>query len=58
MGKKIRAAKTMKVPYLLVIGDAEVAAQTATLESRTGKLGALPVPDIILKLQEEIKNRA
>ncbi|MEK7109385.1 MAG: threonine--tRNA ligase [Patescibacteria group bacterium] len=58
LGKKIRAAKTMKVPYLLVIGEQEVAAQTATLESRAGKLGALPVAEIISKLQEEIKNRA
>lgn len=58
LGKKIRAAKTHKVPYLLVIGDAEVAAGTATLESREGKLGALPIADIVIRLQEEIKNRA
>jgi len=58
LGKKIRAAKTLKVPYLLVIGDAEVAAQTATLEGRAGKLGALPINEIISKLQEEIKTRA
>jgi threonyl-tRNA synthetase len=59
LGKKIREAKTLKVPYLLVIGDAEVAANSATLESRDkGKLGAMSVEDIISKLKEEIKNRA
>ena len=57
LGKKIRDAKKMKVPYLLVIGDAEVAAGTATLEGRNGKAGALSVSDIIQKLKEEITSR-
>ena len=57
LGKKIRDAKKMKVPYLLVIGDAEVAAGTATLEGRNGKVGALSVSDIIQKLKEEITSR-
>ncbi len=58
LGKKIRAAKTMKIPYLLVIGDAEVAAKSATLESRDkGKVGAFAVSDIIQKLKEEITSR-
>lgn len=58
LGKKIRDAKTHKVPYLLVIGDAEVAANTATLESREGKLGAMALADIVSKLSDEIKRRA
>ncbi len=58
LGKKIREAKTMKIPYTLVIGDAEVSAQSASLESREkGKVGVLPVAEIISKLQEEIKKR-
>ena len=58
LGKKVRNAKTEKVPYLLVIGDEEVGNKTATLESRDkGKLGASPVADIILKLKEEISSR-
>ena len=57
LGKKIRDAKKMKVPYLLVIGDAEVAAGTATLEGRNGKVGVLAVSDIIQKLKEEITSR-
>ncbi len=59
LGKKIRNAKEQKTPYVLVIGDAEVSANTASLESRDkGKVGALPVAEIVSKLQEEIKNRA
>jgi threonyl-tRNA synthetase len=59
LGKKIREAKQQKVPYLLVIGDAEVSSQIATLESRDkGKIGALSVADIVAKLSEEIKSRA
>jgi len=58
LGKKIREAKTQKVPYLLVVGDQEVSSQTATLESRTEKVGALPIAEIVSKLKEEIKNRS
>ncbi len=67
LGKKIRTAKMEKVPYTLVIGDAEVASKTATLESRDlaatqpdtkGKIGQLAITDIIAKLTEEIKNRS
>lgn len=57
LGKKIRDAKQEKLPYLLVIGDAEVAAKTATLESRDAKLGALSISEIVSKLQKEIKDR-
>lgn len=59
LGKKIRSAKQEKVPYLLVIGDAEVSANSASLESRDkGKVGVLPIADIATKLREEIKTRA
>jgi threonyl-tRNA synthetase len=58
LGKKIREAKLQKIPYTLVIGDAEVAANTASLEGREGKLGALSINEITAKLSEEIKARA
>lgn len=58
LGKRIRGAKMEKVPYVLVVGDAEVEAKTATLEGRAGKIGALPVVDIIAKLKEEIRTHA
>jgi threonyl-tRNA synthetase len=58
LGKKIRESKTQKIPYTLVIGDAEVSANTATLESRdSGKLGALSIEEIVSKLKTEIVNR-
>ncbi len=58
LGKRIRGAKVEKVPYVLVVGDAEVEAKTATLEGRAGKIGALSVADIVSKLKEEIRTRA
>jgi threonyl-tRNA synthetase len=58
LGKKIRDAKTAKVPYMLVIGDQEVESRTATLEGREGKLGQLPIEEIVIKLADEIEKRA
>jgi threonyl-tRNA synthetase len=58
LGKKIRDAKTERIPYLLVIGNDEVANNTATLESREAKVGQLPIDDIVEKLRTEIKTRA
>ncbi len=36
LGKRIRAAKLEKLPYVIVIGDKEVAARAITLEKRDG----------------------
>jgi threonyl-tRNA synthetase len=58
LGKKIREAKLQKIPYTLVLGDAEVAANTASLEGREGKIGALAVDLIVAKLKEEIRTRS
>ena len=56
LGKKIRTAKMEKIPYLLVVGDAEVAAKTVTVESRdAGKLNAMSIADFISRASEEIK---
>lgn len=57
LGKKIRNAKTDKVFYTLVIGDKEVTDNQVTVEGREEKLGAMPLPDFISKVKEEIKNR-
>ena len=58
LGKKIREAKTQKVPYTLVIGDQEVEGKMATLESRDhGKIGQLAIGEIVLKLAKEIEDR-
>ena len=59
LGKKIRAGKTEKVPYLLVLGDKEVEARTITAEGRNNtKLENISVADFAAKLTEEIAARA
>jgi threonyl-tRNA synthetase len=59
LGKKIRSAKGEKIPYLLVVGDAEVEAGTVSVESRdAGKLDAMSTADFATKVQEEIKTRS
>lgn len=59
LGKKIRNAKTEKVPYLLVVGDKEAEDKSVSVEARGGqKLGALPLADFIARVTEEIRMRA
>lgn len=58
LGSKVRDAKTNKIPYWIVIGDKEIEANAVTLESRdNGNLGAMPVDDLLTKLQTEIMER-
>lgn len=58
LGKRIRAAKQEKIPYLLVVGDAEVAAGTVSVESRDkGQEGGFLVGDFVTRVQEEIRTR-
>lgn len=59
LGKKIRNAKTEKVPYMLVIGDKEVKENKVTLEGRGDeKLGQIEIEELISKLKQEIKERS
>ncbi|MDP2704829.1 MAG: threonine--tRNA ligase [Patescibacteria group bacterium] len=52
LGKKIRAAKVSKVPYIFVIGDKEVEAESVTIESRDkGNIGVHPLDKIIPELK-------
>ena len=56
LGKKIRNAELQKIPYLLVIGDKEVDAQTVAVRKRAaGDMGALGVDTILSQLREEIE---
>ena len=58
LGKKIRAAREMKTPYWAVIGDAEVANGTVTLEHRTeGKIGEIGLEELVTRLTQEIKEK-
>ncbi|OGZ16701.1 MAG: threonine--tRNA ligase [Candidatus Lloydbacteria bacterium RIFCSPLOWO2_02_FULL_54_12] len=54
LGKKVRWVKMQKIPYTVVVGDAEVAKKAITLESRDkGKLGEFPLEELLHFLQEE-----
>lgn len=57
LGKKIRAGKLQKIPYLIVIGDNEVRGEKLTVEGRTEKLENISVADFITRLQTEIKEK-
>lgn len=57
LGKKIRGGKMQKIPYLIVIGDKEVASNTLTAEGRTAKFENLTIADLVAKLQTEIKEK-
>ena len=54
MNAKIRDAQIQKINYMLVVGDREIEADTASLRTRTGEnLGAIKVDEIIAKLTSE-----
>ena len=58
LGKKIRAGKMEKIPYLLVVGGKEVEAKTVSVESRDqGKQDATPLADFVTRVSEEIRTR-
>ncbi len=57
LGKKIRNAKTEKVPYLMVVGDKEVESKTVTLENRKESEGVHAIAVVIERLTQEIRNR-
>ncbi|MRR17475.1 MAG: threonine--tRNA ligase [Deltaproteobacteria bacterium] len=53
LGYKIRQAQLQKIPYMLVIGDKEMEAQTVAPRLRDGQnLGALPVEQFIDLVRE------
>ncbi|MGB4834291.1 MAG: threonine--tRNA ligase [Candidatus Moraniibacteriota bacterium] len=58
LGKKVRNAKVEKVPYIVVVGDQEVTAETLSVEHRSeGKIGALTLSDFLSRLQTEITEK-
>ncbi len=58
LGKKIRNAKTSKVPYVMVVGDKEMESNSVTLENRKESEGAKSLAEVIQRLQAEIRDRA
>ena len=58
LGKKVRAAKDDRASYFVIVGDKDLEAQKATLESREkGSLGQMTPEEIIEKLQTEISEK-
>ena len=58
IGKKIREATLEKVPYMLVVGDRDIEAQTVSPRHRTGKdLGAMAYADFAARLRDEVAKK-
>jgi len=55
LGAKIREATLQKVPYQVVVGPRDEAAETISVRSRSeGDLGAMKLPEFVAKLKAEI----
>ena len=58
MGNKIRKAQEQKIPYMLVVGDKEVEAETVAVRLRTNEnLGPKPVEEFIRLAQEAVADK-
>jgi threonyl-tRNA synthetase len=54
LGAKIRRAQMEKIPYMLVLGDKEVAAGTVSPRARDGQqLAPMPLEDFVARLKKE-----
>jgi threonyl-tRNA synthetase len=59
MQAKIRRAQLTKIPYMLIIGDREVAANTVAVRLRTGQeLGAQPVTEFVDLLGRVVRTKS
>jgi threonyl-tRNA synthetase len=59
MNAKIRAAQLLKIPYMLVIGEKEVAEGTVSLRKRDGtQQNAIPLADFYAMVKEKIATRS
>jgi len=58
IGAKIRAAQLGKVPYMLVVGEKEAAANTVAVRDRVeGDLGSMSLDDLLKRLDQEVKDK-
>ena len=59
IGYKIREAQLQKVPYMLVIGDREVAERAVSVRGRSaGDLGARPLAEFVKVASDEAAGKA
>ena len=58
IGYKIREAQLEKIPYMLVVGEKEQAANAVAVRDRVdGDLGVFTVPELVKRLQAEVKDK-
>jgi threonyl-tRNA synthetase len=58
IGYKIREAQLEKIPYMLVVGEKEQSAGTVAVRDRVdGDLGALPLNELLARLDREVKDK-
>ena len=57
LGKRIHAAKTMRPPYIIVLGDQEIQSGTYTIELRSGEKLSMTKQAFVEKITTEIANR-
>jgi threonyl-tRNA synthetase len=59
MNAKVREAQLQKVPYMLVVGDKEAAADSVSVRLRSNEnIGAVPVADFIQQAQQLVAARS
>jgi threonyl-tRNA synthetase len=59
LGKMIRNAEKEKIPVMAVIGAKELEANALSIRTRaSGELGAIPVDEVIHRMQEAVNNYA
>jgi threonyl-tRNA synthetase len=57
LGKRIRVAEMMKIPYILVVGEKEETNKTVNVRSRDGEEKESPLADFVKKIEKEIKEK-
>lgn len=58
IGKKIREGEMQKIPYLLVVGDKEIAADSVAVRERgKGDLGLIKLEEFVEKIKNEIEQK-
>jgi threonyl-tRNA synthetase len=58
VGYKIRDWETQKVPYMLIVGEKEVAeSQVSVRKHKSGDLGKMSLSEFSDKIYSEIKNK-
>lgn len=59
IGKKIRDAEMMKIPYMMIIGEKEMTDNKVSVRIHgQGDKGMLPLDEVVNKLKQEIKSRS